>query len=295
VAFPVVGSPGQVSGYFKKPVGTPECPAEGDEECRRYGSGIGLEGLCGEPWTLRYLPPAETVVNLACAEFSRPKHLGFVQAVPGGSALLTAMQQGTLDGLEFATALDDRDAARGGFFANAGKPAGSDGRNAGEIGVRFAHFPSWHQPFYLGWFVINKSHVWDRLAPEQQAAIEGAARAAVTRSFDASTTVQCEALRDILAINDSRQQSGVNRGSDGTVSSADVRLTQWNAADLDRLRRATQAFLENTAGGSAPSDDERDYRTVITALFRHLGYGSVAEMLDAWRAPDFPIPGGCQR
>jgi hypothetical protein len=294
VALPVVGSPGQVSGYFKKPVGTPDCPA-GDEDCRRYGTGIGLEGLCDEPWTLRYLPPSETVVNLACAGFSRPQRLRFVQAVPGGSALLTAMQQGTLDGLEFATALDDLDAARGGFFVNAAAPAGSDGRNAGEIGVRFAHAPSWHQPFYLGWFLINKSQVWDRLAREQQAAIEDAARAALMRSYDASTAVQCESLRGILDANDNRQQSGPNRVSDDTTSSADVSLTRWNAADLDRLRRATRSFLENSAGGSTPSNDEQDYRTVIAALTSHLGYGSAAEMLDAWSSPDFPIPGGCPR
>jgi hypothetical protein len=205
------------------------------------------------------------------------------------------MQQGTLDGLEFATALDDLDAARGGFFVNAAAPAGSDGRNAGEIGVRFAHAPSWHQPFYLGWFLINKSQVWDRLARDQQAAIEDAARAALMRSYDASTTVQCESLRGILDVNDTRQQSGPNRVSDDATVSADVRLTRWSADDLDRLRRAARSFLENSAGGSTPSNDEQDYRTVMAALTGHLGYGSPAGMLDAWREPEFPIPGGCPR
>jgi TRAP-type mannitol/chloroaromatic compound transport system substrate-binding protein len=295
VAFPVVGSPGQVSGYFKKPVGIPECPATGDDECRSHGAGIGLEGMCAEPWTLRYLPPAETVVNLACTAIGRPQRLAFVQAVPGGSALLTAMQQGKLDGLEFATALDDLDAAKGGFFVNAAAPAGSDGRNAGEIGVRFAHFPSWHQPFYLGWFLINKSQVWDRLAPDQQAAIRDAARAALMRSYDASTMVQCDALRDILDVNDTRQQSGPNRISTDTGLSADVRLTRWNDADLERLKRATQAFLDATAGGATPTNDEQDYRTVMAALTSHLGYGSTAEMLGAWKEPEFPVPGGCAR
>lgn len=294
VAFPVVGSPAQGSGYFLKPVGTPECPVRGDADCVGYGDGIGLEGMCGEPWVLRYLPPAETIVDLACDDFRGAQRLSFVQAIPGGQEFLTAIQQGAITGLEFATPLDDYDAAEGGFFANASAPRGSDGRNAGEIGLRFAHRPAWHQPFYLGWMIINKSRVWDRLTPDQQAAIERAARESVLQSFEASSAVQCDRLQRILDINDGRTQ----RRADGSAVpglSADMIPTRWRAADLTRLRDATRRFLESGRGGASPSADQADYATVLRALHEHLGHPSVSAMLDAWTEPDFPVPGGCSR
>lgn len=290
VAFPVVGSPAQGSGYFQKPIGTPDCP-EGDEACASYPDGIGLDGLCSESWTLRYLPPSETIVDLACDGFDAPQRVEFVRAIPGGSAFLTAVQQGVVDGFEFATPADDYDAEWGGFFAHAEAPDGSDGRNAGEVGLRFLHYPAWHQPFFLGWMVIDRSQVWDRLDPGQQAAIEAAAREAVVASFEASSSVECGYLRSILDVNDGRKQ----RAADGEAldASADVVLTRWNAEDLDRLRQAALPVLEGGGGRASPTGAEADYATVSSALLGHLGYASMAEMLDAWTAPASPLPGGC--
>lgn len=290
VALPVVGSPAQMSGYFRKPVGTPDCPA-GDVACAGFGTGIGLEGMCAEAWTLRYLPPAGNIVGLACDGFAAPRRLRFVQAIPGGGSLLTAIQRGTVDGLEFATPLDDDDATQGGFFTHAEAQAGSDGRNPGEIGLRFAHYPAWHQPFYIGWLVINRSAVWDRLDGAQRAAIEAAAREALLASHRASSSVQCEHLTRILGVNDGREQRGP--GAETPGASADMVLAAWHPADLRRLRDATGRYLDSKRGGAAPTADQADYAAVLGALLRHLGHSSTEEMLAAWTRPELPVPGGC--
>jgi hypothetical protein len=268
-----------MSGYFLRPVGIPDCP-ETDSQCRTEPEGIGLRGLCSEAWVIRYLPPAETILDSACKEFADPQRLRFIRAVPGGSDLLGAVQRGAIHGLEFATVLDDFDARRGGLFANAAVPGWSDGRNAGEVGLRFAHYPAWHQPFYLGWMIVNRSNVWERLDPGQRAAIEGAARESVAASFAASSSVQCEHLGRVLTINEGKLQrdgAGIETGS-----SADVILTRWRPEDLSRLRDSALRFLEGLKGDGSPSRDEADYATIITALHRYLGYVSIAEMLEAW-------------
>ena len=292
VALPVVGSPPQMSGYFRRPVGIPECPA-GDSSCLADSEGIGLAGLCTEGWTLRYLPPAETIVDRACDEVGRPQELTFVQAVPGGSALLRAVQLGDITGLEFASALDDYDASKGGLFANAGAPAGSDGRNAGEVGLRFAHYPGWHQPFYLGWLVVNRSRLWETLAPERRAAIEEAARESVSESFAASSSALCEYLGRILSVNDERAQ----RGGDGRElpgTSADMILTRWRSEDLGRLRASTVVFLESLGGAEPRTTGEEDYARIMAALLEHLGHSSIEAMLDAWDEAPLLWPERCQ-
>ncbi len=291
VAFPVVGSPPQMSGYFKRPVGDPACP-DGDLQCFEDADGIGLEGLCTESWTLRYLPPAETIVDRACDEIGSRQQLGFVQAVPGGSELLRAVQLGDITGLEFATVLDDIDASRGGLFVNPLAPSGSDGRNAGEVGLRFAHYPGWHQPFYLGWMIINRTQVWEALDPEQRSAIEQAAQESVLQSFATSGSVQCDYLGRILGVNDGRPQRTA-AGQEVSGSSADVILTRWRADDLDALRNSTLGFLESHLQADSPTADQTDYRTIMTALLAHLGHASVAAMLDAWDEAPLLWPEGC--
>lgn len=289
VAFPVVGSPPQMSGYFQRAVGTPQCPPS-DSQCAADRQGIGLEGLCAEDWTLRYLPPAETIVDRACDD--RGQRLRFVQAVPGGSELLRAVQTGDITGLEFATVLDDIDASKGGLFANASAPAGSDGRNAGEVGLRFAHYPGWHQPFYLGWIVINRSRVWEALDPEQRSAIERAARESVQESFAASASVQCDYLERILEMNDGVTQR-TPAGQPIPEASADVILTRWRTEDLARLRSSTLGFLEGLGGGVSPTPDQTDYSRIMAALLDHLGYPSIQAMLDAWDEAPLLWPERC--
>jgi len=73
--------------------------------------------------------------------------------------------------------------------------------NPGQKGLRFAHFPAWHQPFFIGWLMVNKTSVWDTLAPEQQVAIEQAARDSLEESHSSSKSLQCKALKAILKHN----------------------------------------------------------------------------------------------
>ncbi len=287
VALPVVGSPEQIAGYFPKPLGIPDCP-EGDTDCLAHGDGIGIAGLCAEPWTLRYLPPAETILDRACDRLGGERRMDFVQAIPGGSAFLTAVQQGAIDGFEFATPIDDWDAARGGFFHNTGTPAGSDGRNLGEIGLRFVHHPGWHQPFFLGWMVIQRSGVWDRLDPDQQDALRAAGREALAESHRATESVQCHYFREIMASTDGMRQ----RDADGDVreASAELVLTRWTDADVELLKSVAVEVMEGGRGGDSPTPDQADYARILDALLAHLGHASVQAMADAWFGADGSSP-----
>jgi hypothetical protein len=74
-------------------------------------------------------------------------------------------------------------------------------------------------------------------------------------------------------------------------SSADVVLARWRPDDLERLRRSTVDLLESLKGGDSPTSDQADYSRVITALQDHLGYASIAQMLEAWTEPAFPSCG----
>jgi TRAP-type mannitol/chloroaromatic compound transport system substrate-binding protein len=287
VALPVVGSPEQIAGYFPKPLGIPDCP-EGDEACRAQGDGIGIAGLCAESWTLRYLPPAETILDQACDRVGGERRMDFVQAIPGGSAFLTAVQQGTIDGFEFATPLDDWDAARGGFFANPSAPAGSDGRNLGEIGLRYVHHPGWHQPFFMGWMVVSRSRVWDALDPEQQDAVRAAGREALLSSHQATDSVQCHYFRQIMEATPGTLQ----RGPDGETrdESAELVLTRWTDDDLALLKSVAVEVMEAGRGGDSPSSDQADYGRILDALLAHLGHDSVQEMADHWFGADGSSP-----
>jgi hypothetical protein len=287
VVLPVVGSSEQLAGYFRKPLGVPSCP-EGDEECLEFGDGIGISGLCAEPWTLRYLPPAETILDRACQELGGPRRMDFVQAIPGGSAFLTAVQEGTIDGFEFATPLDDHDAARGGFFANPSAPEGSDGRNLGEIGLRYIHHPGWHQPFFLGWMAINRSQFWDQLDGEQQAAIREAGRQALMESFQATDSVQCHYMERIM--DATRGTTQRTAAGDRLDASAEMVLTRWRDEDVELLKSVAVQVLEDARGGATPTRDEAEYRRILSALLDHLGHDSVREMMDGWFGADGSSP-----
>merc|ERR1719401_2040164 len=89
VAFPVVGSTAQGSGYFPRPIGQPLCH-EGDADCLAQGNGIGLVGLCQSNWTLRFLDTPGEVLNLTCDRLVNRgvisfKNLSFYPPVGGES------------------------------------------------------------------------------------------------------------------------------------------------------------------------------------------------------------------
>jgi hypothetical protein len=237
MAVPIVGSPEQLSGYFLEPVG----PAAGRP-------GIGLAGLCEQRWALRYLPPGEDVLNLACDQLVREgriraKNLSFVEAVPGGGSLVDAVVAGAIQGFEFATPLDDVSQ----LFS--GK------ENPGTLGLRYVHAPGWQQQFLLTWMIVNRAR-WDALGPARQLLVQTVARDHVLTSYADNLRQQGPALSLLLGAN---QKNG-RRGEAMT-------LVPWPTRDLARLRDATIRFLNRrTLDTSLSSADRADYTRFLRAL-----------------------------
>jgi hypothetical protein len=237
IAVPIVGSPEQLSGYFFEPM-----------EGVHGHHGIGLAGLCEQPWHLRYLPPGENVLSQACDDLVAGhkiarKNISFVEAVPGGGSLIDAVLAGTLDGFEFATPLDDVSQ----LFNTANNP--------GTVGLRFVHTPGWQQQFLITWMLINKQ-VWSSLNAGQQILIQTVARDHVLSSYGENLRQQGPALQFILDANQ----------HDGDPDN-DMVLTRWSTHDQTRLRDATihvlNARIDDPAFAAA---DRTDYARVLEAL-----------------------------
>jgi len=237
VAIPIVGSPEQLSGYFSEPM---------DNVPGRRG--IGLAGLCERAWVLRYLPPGENVIGLACDDLVANhkiarKNLRFIQAVPGGGSLVDAVLAKTLHGFEFATPLDDVSQ----LFNTANNP--------GTAGIRYVHTPGWQQQFLITWMIINKS-VWSTLTPAQQITIQTVAREHVISSYAENLRQQGAALQVIMEANK----------NDNTPEN-DLIMAKWPQRDQVRLRDATIRFLNARADDQAlPANDRADYVRILDAL-----------------------------
>jgi hypothetical protein len=264
IAIPVVGSNPQIAGWFNAPV-----------ESQKFQP-MGLEGLCKGGFVFRFLPPGQNVIDRACDELVAAgtipaKNISFVASIPGQS-VLQSVQLGTITAFEFATPLDDFDPppSGAGFFpALQPLPIPAASQNPGHKGLRFIHFPSWHQPFFLGWIYVNKSQVWDTLSADVQSAIKRAARDAVVESYNSSATLQCGALRKILAYNDGQVQVDLNGNPilvEGKTLSADIKVAQWGNPALDKLKTASEHFLESLKGGATPTPDQADYVRIMNAL-----------------------------
>jgi hypothetical protein len=244
VAFPIVGSPEQLSGYFPEPIG--DAPG---------ARGIGLAGLCQKRWTLRYLPPGENVLEQACSDLVAQgaipaKALGFIAAIPGGGSLVQAVKSGALQGFEFATPLDDVSQLFQGQ------------ENPGTVGVRYVHLPGWQQQFLVTWMLVNRA-AWDALTPAQQALAQSVARDHLVSSYGENLRQQGPALAKIL---------GANRT--GGDAAHGLVLVEWPARDQQLLRDATFRFL--TARGSdprLPAQDRADFVTVRDALRAYVQAG----------------------
>ena len=230
VAIPIVGSPEQLSGYFAEPMN--------DVIGRR---GIGLAGLCSQRWVLRYLPPGENVLGLACDELVTKgkiarKNITFIQAVAGGGSLVDAVIAGTLNGFEFATPFDDVSQLFLGLT------------NPGTAGLHYVHTPGWQQQFLVTWMVVNKP-VWNTLTSAQQLLMQTVAKEHVLSSYADNVRAQGPALHTILESN------------------GHMVLTQWPKSDLERLRDATIKFLNGrTDDATFPALDRNDYNAMLEAL-----------------------------
>ncbi|HET7505052.1 MAG TPA: hypothetical protein VFK02_28735 [Kofleriaceae bacterium] len=237
IAIPIVGSPEQMSGYFFEPMDT------------THGHhGIGLAGLCEQVWTLRYLPPGENVLNMACDDLVATgkiarKNLKFIQAVPGGGSLVDAVMAGTLDGFEFATPLDDV------------SQVFNTPNNPGNIGLRFVHTPGWQQQFLITWMLINKQ-MWASMSAAQQVLIQTVARDHVLSSYAENMRQQGAALSVIMDANK----------HDGDPDN-DMVMVKWPERDQARLRDATIRFLNARVDDVAlAAGDRADYARVVEAL-----------------------------
>jgi hypothetical protein len=315
IVVPVVGSTMQGSGYFPRPIGKPDCNA-GDAECMSQGNGIGLAGLCSSGWKIRYLAPPQDIVDRACDLLVKrgvipAKTLTFYPPV-GGQSVLLPMQRGIIQGFEYVNPYDDL----ADFFpikeatgtASLGKPDVGDldcspalafpippgtatncSQNIGQIGARYAHHPSWHQPFLISWIHIDKG-VWNGLNAAQQSAIARAAKDSVIESYNAAESVECAKLNAMLDFNkgvNQRTIDGTLRLIDGKPVSAAMTLATWPDDALKVLLEARDEYLASLAGpngSSEKTDAQKDFTAVLSALTRY-GAGVGATRFDPGKFP----------
>ena len=241
------------------------------------------------------------------------KTLTFYPAV-GGQSVLVPMQKGAIQGFEFITPVDDlvdffpvKDPTPSRPLGNpeagnldcgpaAGFPMPADtkstcSQNIGQIGARYAHYPGWHQPFLLSWMHVDKT-VWSGLSAEQRAAILRAARESVTDSYQATESIACRKLKDMLDFNDGinqRNPDGTVRLVDGRPVSARITMAPWSEEALKVLRVATTTYLASLTGpseASARTDAQRELATVLDAMTRF------AESAGAPKLAGFPATTG---
>lgn len=316
IVIPVIGSTMQGSGYFPRPVGKPNCHA-GDADCEREGNGIGLAGLCTSGWRIRYLSPPEDIVNRACDLLVQRgviprKTLLFYPAV-GGQSVLLPMQRSAIQGFEFVNPIDDLLD----FFpvknASPERPLGDPdagdldcspavpfpippgtktncSQNIGQLGARYAHHPSWHQPFLLSWVHIDKA-VWNGLNAAQRAAILRAARESVIESYIATESIACRRMKDMLDFNDGinqRNLDGTLRLMGGKPVSAKITLAAWPQDALKALLEARNTYLSSLEGPEDPSartDAQKDFSTILNAWTRYAADIGAAERFDPGEFP----------
>jgi TRAP-type mannitol/chloroaromatic compound transport system substrate-binding protein len=259
VAFPIVASSQQGSGYFMLPVGN-------------AGStpGIGMAGLCQQNWTFRYLPPAQYVIDRACDNLVATgvipkKNIKFIQAISGNASLVKAVADGQLQAYEMATPLDD-------YTQLFGLPEG----NPGTVRTRYMHFPGWHQPFLITYMIVNKN-VWNKLSPAQRELALSVARDNVVTTYGENFRQQGAKLKQILTAND--QDKDPNN---------DMVLVQWPEKDLMLLRDATIQFLNARMTDAKLSEqDRKDYARILESLRAYIsennGYWKVREVPSALR------------
>ncbi len=316
IVFPVVGSTMQGSGYFPQPIGRPNC-TPGDTDCDNQGNGIGLAGLCTSGWRIRYLAPPQDVVDRACDILVKrgviaSKTLTFYPAV-GGQSVLLPMHRRTIQGFEYVNPYDDLVD----FFpvknATPNRPLGDPDagnldcgpalpfpippdtktnctQNIGQIGARFAHHPSWHQPFLLSYMHVDKA-TWNSLNAAQQAAVLRAAKESVIESYNATESVECKKLADILGFNDGinqRNPDGSLRLIGGKPVSAKMTIARWPDDALKILLEARNDYLASLEGSSNPNektDAQKDFSVVLTAWKQYATSIGVADKFDPGEFP----------
>jgi hypothetical protein len=143
-------------------------------------------------------------------------------------------------------------------------------QNPGHKGLRFLHFPSWHQPFLLGFVLLEQNTLWNSLSRRQQRALERAGRDALRESFSTSESVQCERLSQLLAFNDGQVQLDPSGApildASGQPVPADLHIARYGRAALGRLQDTTEAYLDSLRGADEPTPDQLEFRQVYDSI-----------------------------
>jgi hypothetical protein len=316
IVFPVVGSTMQGSGYFPQPIGKPDCNA-GDTDCQNQNNGIGLAGLCTSDWRIRYLSPPQDIIDRACDLLVKrgvipSKTLTFYPSV-GGQSVLLPMQRRTIQGFEYVTPFDDLVDFFPAKNATSARPLGDPDtgvldcspvlgfpipsgtqanctQNIGQIGARYAHHPSWHQPFLLSWMHVDKT-TWNNLNAAQSAAILRAAKDSVIGSYTATESVQCPKLKAMLDFNkgiNQRNPDGTLRSIGGKPVSAEITMAWWPEDALKVLLEARDDYLASLAGPNNPNektDAQKDFSAILTALKQYVVSVGATDHFDPGRFP----------
>ena len=302
IVFPVVGSTMQGSGYFPQPIGKPDCNA-GDAECLSQGNGIGLAG----PVHVGLEDP----LPRAAAGHRRPclRPAGETGRHPGQDARRSTRRSaasrsccrcsgGRSRASNTSTRYDDlvdffpvKEATAARLSATrmpaawiAVRPCAypippgttpNCTQNIGQIGARYAHHPSWHQPFLMSWIHIDKT-VWNGLNAAQKAAVRERRRTPLIESYNAAESVQCTKLKAMLDINkgvNQRNIDGTLRLVDGKPVSAAMTMAAWPDDALKVLHEATDEYLASLAGprwsGRRRPTRRRTSRPCMTALTQY--------------------------
>jgi TRAP-type mannitol/chloroaromatic compound transport system substrate-binding protein len=139
------------------------------------------------------------------------------------------------------------------YAAPAAPPVLQAQQNPGQKGLRFLHFPSWHQPFLLGFVLLNQTTIWKRLSRSEQKALERAGRDALTESYQKSASAQCDKLRE------------------------------YGDEALQKLQEATDQYLQSLRGAAAPTPEQLEFRRVHESL---LAYEKRVRFV--WKPTAFP-------
>jgi hypothetical protein len=176
-------------------------------------------------------------------------------------------------------------------------PAGTKAnctQNIGQLGARYAHHPSWHQPFLLAWMHIDKA-IWTGLNAAQRAAILRAARESVTESYNATESIACRRLKDMLDINEGvsqRNLDGTLRLIEGKPVSAKITLAAWRDDALKVLLEARNAYLASLEGPknlNERTDAQKDFSTLLNSWTR---YAASIGAADKFYPGEFPASTG---
>lgn len=257
VVIPVSASPRQASGYLKKDAGV-----------------VGLAEICKSNYTWRFLPPSQQILDRACDIAAGPaKRINFVASIVG-QTVPTAVQSGLVTAFEYASAMDNFDALTGGFFPLNGytglcspsNPQPQCLHNPGHRGLRYVHYPGWHQEFFISYLQINKD-LWSNFSAAQKQALYDAGQNALKDSWKATSSTECAITEKILAVNDGQIQLNLdgtpfdcdNKKPGVQTCSADMQLASWKPIDLEVLKGASVDYLDSLAG---PSDNQVDFAKV---------------------------------